>query len=227
MTKIQFFWKYYKAELFITIVVFALAIFWVVQTNQQDLPFSRFIQDLDAWYAKWFDPILTVGTFLLAIFVWANARLKDWESSLDNHLTVHFKAGEHFVLSYYNARMVGEHDIRAFAQQLGRQMNDNDNLAFIPGLKAKPVEVVFTQNKKYIRYHEIEMQLRYIPKKFQNRYVYWRFLGEKERETRRQKITNRLKGLSIAQKWEAINLDKGVEPGDYPLRPFQFDKKMA
>lgn len=78
---------------------------------------------LAVWWVKWLDPWLTVATLVVAVLVWVGATTRAWEDELPKRLNIHFQYDGHYVLTCWEASLTGEGDIRAWAQQIGRQMS--------------------------------------------------------------------------------------------------------
>jgi hypothetical protein len=206
----------------------------VYNSNQDNFNLYR----LDSWYAKWADPIITIATLLIAVFVWVDTRIRQWKNSLPKRLTIHFKDGDKYVLSYFNAILIGEHDVRAFGQQLGQQMNDNDRLEFFPGLICKEPITIRTDGNRYINYYEVQMQLRLVPKKFKNSYEYWIFLDKQNELPEANEITEKESDGAETDKavpekaalkqrdndWIRRNIKRGKQDV-HPLQPFPFNPK--
>lgn len=70
------------------------------------------------WWADWLDPWITMTTLAVASFLGARA----WVDELPKRLNVHFKSGDRYALTCWEASLAGEGDIRQWAQQIGRQM---------------------------------------------------------------------------------------------------------
>lgn len=87
---------------------------------------------LDNWFSNWLDPIFGIGTFIIAALVWIASQIQNWKKSLPMKLDVHFIKDKKFILTCYNANLIGDDDIRAMAQQIGAQMAEERNLNFWP-----------------------------------------------------------------------------------------------
>lgn len=90
----------------------------------------------DFW-EKSIGTISSIATFFIAIFLWFNDLSRDWKESLEKRLFVDFQfknsAGDiQTAMRCEGAYLAGEADIRAWGQQIGRQMNDQKNLEFKP-----------------------------------------------------------------------------------------------
>ena len=64
------------------------------------------------------DPVLTVGTLLIAVFIWFNEKKREWENGLPKKLDVYFKVkndqtgGYDDVYTIINAPLTGGDDVR-------------------------------------------------------------------------------------------------------------------
>jgi hypothetical protein len=226
MTKNQFIKKNYRGELITTLVAFLTALILVYSSNEKGIQ----INNLESWFSHWIDPIFTVTTLFIAGFLWWDSKDGEWLESLEKRLTVHFKHGDHYVLSCYNARLIGEYDIRAFGQQLGQQMNDNRQLKFFPGVEARPIKTIKTGSGQYLRYYEVEMQLKEVPSELRPIYRYWLFLSEKERNNREQQVEKtgeqEPSEAEITKNWMFTHLETKEVEG-HPDLPHPFDPASA
>ena len=77
---------------------------------------------LDYFYDPIVDPIVAIGTAIIALLLWFFQSKKNWEESLPKKLTVHFIYNGKCQLSCYEAYLSGTADIRMWSQQIGSQM---------------------------------------------------------------------------------------------------------
>lgn len=105
---------------------------------------------LDIWSA-YLDPIIGLGTFLLAILISIFDLSQEWELSLPKRLTVIFKYQGNPIIICENAYLASEADKRAWGQQIGGQMNAG-NLAFYPYIEEVDLEIQSYNGKKYKTY---------------------------------------------------------------------------
>jgi hypothetical protein len=96
-----------------------------------------FQPNLGDFWEKSIGTISSIATFFIAIFLWFNDLSRDWKDSLEKRLFVDFNyknlEGENrTAMRCEGAYLSGEADIRAWGQQIGRQMNDQRNLDFKP-----------------------------------------------------------------------------------------------
>lgn len=80
----------------------------------------RLIAWPDAW--EMFETMLKIGALPFALYVWFNESQRKWEDGLPKRLYVVFYLKGQPVLRCDNAPLLGEGDLRAFAQQIGGQM---------------------------------------------------------------------------------------------------------
>jgi len=136
---------------------------------------------LDCWYVRLIEPIFVVGTTIIAICIWFFQAQNNWKESLDKRLTVHFMYQNKAVMSCYEAYLSGVSDIRQWAQQIGRQMNDGANLDFDPYIEAKSLSLqksALEQDEhgdlKDIMLYEVTFHLRNLQKEeLKNQYLIW------------------------------------------------------
>lgn len=177
--QLLYFWKSSWQELLTTIVVFLVAMLLVQATNDDAFDFFT----LDSWYGKWGDPILTVTTLLIAIFVWFNSKRKSWEETLPKKLNVHFSFEGKYVYSCYLAPLLYEDDGRALGQQIGSQMNGKENLTFSPFIRSNPSSIQVGQDGSYYRLYEIDFTCTEEPDNAEtNQYLIWKVHQDKQHE---------------------------------------------
>jgi hypothetical protein len=163
----------------IGLLAFVLLAWWVSTTNGKpvDALHPTLMEEL-GWWTKWADPIIGMGTFILALVIgWIQLR-DDWEESLDKRLTVIFKYQEREVMLCKKAYLTAEGDIRNLGQQIGAQMNDNQHLKFRANdieSKRLGVEKNEFQNGEYFMHFQVEFELTELPKKtaFQTTNLIW------------------------------------------------------
>ncbi len=105
--------------------------------------------------SKNIESVMTAITFILAIFIGWGAWEKKWEEKLPKRLTVHFKYEDRYVFTFCKALLPEKTDIRAWAQQIGKQMNGNNNLDFYPFIDR--IEPVIIENR--YKYYELTFYL--------------------------------------------------------------------
>jgi hypothetical protein len=94
--------------------------------------------NLGDFWEKSVGTISSIATFFIAIFLWFNDLSRDWKDSLEKRLFVDFNYKDSngvviTAMECLGASLSGESDIRAWGQQIGRQMNSNTgNLEFKP-----------------------------------------------------------------------------------------------
>lgn len=170
MNKLKFIWASSKVEVIIAIALSLTAMFWVGATNGEA---SFQASDMDNWYAEWIDPVITIATLLIALFVWLNSKVHDWKDNLPKKLNSHFLYQGKYVISCFHANLIGEHDIRALAQQIGAQINKGAWLKFSP--MANPSEPSIKKTKKgdFYRLYSIQFELDELPANALEKYLIW------------------------------------------------------
>jgi len=178
-SKIQFlFTKRQLILYFLFVIVFAMMWGFVDFTNDKPLDALKptSLEDLN-WWAKWADPILGMGTFLLALLIGLLQLREEWEESLAKRVTVIFKYEGREVLLCKKAHLTAEGDIRNLGQQIGGQMAKVRFLDF----KANDIESkrlgVFKNEfskKKYFVHYQVEFELTTLPTpKFKTHNLIW------------------------------------------------------
>ncbi|MBV6443388.1 MAG: hypothetical protein EPGJADBJ_05127 [Saprospiraceae bacterium] len=111
--------------LFNTIIVLTVIVALLYQPNLGD------------FWDKSVGTISSIATFFIAIFLWLNDLSRDWKDSLEKRLFVDFNYRDLTgiqkpAMKCVGAFLSGEADIRAWGQQIGKQMNDQKILDFKP-----------------------------------------------------------------------------------------------
>lgn len=83
--------------------------------------------DISKTIYDWIDPVAGIMTFITTLVIFGMQAYKNWEQSLEKRLNINYwYSGENDsrtpVAKVLGAYLSGENDIRAWAQQLGRQM---------------------------------------------------------------------------------------------------------
>lgn len=134
-----------------------------------------------AWW-KWLEPVTGVLTLAVAGAVWWGELKQDHDASIPKKLTVRFFNGGVEVMRCERAYLADEADIRAWAQQLGRQMNDNKDLSYFPDLRVTlPRQPTPDSDGAFMEY-QAEITLRSLPPYLEARrnagfaqpYVHWK-----------------------------------------------------
>lgn len=85
--------------------------------------------------------VLSAATLLVAVVIWAGETREDWEAGLPKRLKVVFLLADCPVLVSEGATLLAEGDLRALAQQLGRQLNQGKDLSFSLRLLPAPPRI--------------------------------------------------------------------------------------
>ncbi len=122
------------------------------------------------WWNMLFDSFIGVLTFLIAIFIWWTEMSHEWESRLPKKLDVDFMGRDEKgawvkVMRCENAPLFAEQDIRAWAQQVGRQMNNNDYLEFFPYIDYSPADLCKEEEGGWHLHYSVKMYLLKEPSK--------------------------------------------------------------
>lgn len=108
------------------------------------------------------DPSITIYSFLIPLFIAFALLRSEWKHSLEKKLIVHFvlkkEERKEFIMSFYNASLLENADIRTIGQQFGRQIADKQ-LDFNPAIKPQKEDIIkiIDENgkKKWIKYFEV------------------------------------------------------------------------
>lgn len=96
---------------------------------------------LESFYDPIADPIVAIGTGIIALMFWFYQGNRSWKESLPKKLTVHFMFDGKCVMSCYEAYLSGPSDIRAWSQQIGSQMAGVQYISFFPYIKSSKPKV--------------------------------------------------------------------------------------
>ncbi len=156
--------KSLKILLFLTVIVFI----WVFFFSSKETSIDFLV------WNNW-NKFITVLTFIVAIAIgWLNY-IRSWEDNLPNKLTVHFVYNEKYIMSAYTVSLSSKSDLRAWAQQIGKQMaGGNENLSFE---LTNSQEYLGIENNEY-KHYKLTYYLSKEPKifkqaDFQNTYLTW------------------------------------------------------
>ncbi len=160
----QFAWREVKLRIGIGIPVLIAA-----------LAALRFLRPKPTDWWDWIDALISLLTLGVAGFVWWGQLRRAWEEYLPNRLTVHFYYDGREVMRCEKAHLANESDIRALAQQIGRQMVGTELSFIAPKVEISPPETC--EKERYIHYR-VRFYLRELPPKLQNlppdRVLIWR-----------------------------------------------------
>lgn len=79
--------------------------------------------------------VVTFATFLTALYIGYIETERDWLASLPKKVDVEFLHDGDVVMECRDAYLAGEADVRAWAQQIGRQMAFGEDLKFLPNIQ--------------------------------------------------------------------------------------------
>lgn len=175
---------------FVLLLIFIANLLFVFYTNT--ISESTF-------FTKWIDPMFTITTGILALFIWILDIKNGWRNSRPQKLTVHVKYRDNYVYTCHKASLSGVSDIRPWGQQIAKQMNDNKNLDFYPYMD---IDTDYNPKDEYITYNHYILTI-YLSKSPNDFYKIWwendqRSIGNKEY-------------ISPTQPPEPLTIDKCIE----------------
>lgn len=160
---------------FLIAVIIFLVIYLNTGNSGQQAPW---INGFDLWSG--------MVTFLVAMVVWHLTVLREYRDRLPKRLNVEFVYEGRRVFRCEDAYLAGEGDIRAWALQIGQQMNNNERLNFDPDIQQSgPIEatrggtsflsyeVSFNLVKRPEFDHADETPAGELPKSSENGYWLW------------------------------------------------------
>lgn len=115
------------------------------------------------WWTKCLDPLIGLGTFLIALAVWFLEVNRERKNDMPNKLTVFFKYGTRTAMTCEKAYLASEGDIRAWGQQIGKQMAENIFLDFLPYIEQPPAETEFDESGKPFLHYQVTFFLNKLP----------------------------------------------------------------
>jgi len=149
----SFAWHRQRSVILCAVTAVVITTLWVRPWHQQ--PAIGWWQCMDA--------ICGVATLAVALIVWWGELTENWEHQLPKLLRVEFRFEGHPVMVCEDAPLITENDIRAMAQQIGKQMNDGNELKLRPTFVPRPPFVDRRASGGPIRRYEIHMCLKELP----------------------------------------------------------------
>lgn len=112
------------------------------------------------FYDNLLSPIMGTVAILFGLFIWTVQQKNLYKESIPKRLTVHFKLGNEYICSCYEAWLAHEGDLRNWGQQIGMQMMGYQlNMhPYITAEKPKIIKSFFEQNKR-IQLYEVTFHL--------------------------------------------------------------------
>ncbi len=153
----------------------------ISNTNGDKFNYSK----IDSWWNHWGDPLLGVGTFLVAVVIWLTNMAKDWEDRLPKYFSIRYylikdgSVAEKPIIECQYATLPHESDIRNFGQTLGAQTTHNPQTRFSYGRHLQIASPTTEKNhhKLNIGFHrhwDVTFFLRDLPKALvDNTYYLW------------------------------------------------------
>lgn len=129
--------------------------------------FQPWTGNLKVAWLDWGESLIGICTLAVAIVVWFEELKHEREEALPKKLTASFYFENWLVLRCDKAYLAAVSDIRAWSQQLGRQMINNVNLEFEPFIIQHPGEK--DESKQFMLYHA-EYTLTELPKAYKEKY---------------------------------------------------------
>lgn len=112
------------------------------------------------------NPIIAIGTAIIGAFIWWEQQQEQQRENLPKYMTVHFKYNNQYLMTCYKVALSGESDLRQWAQQIGKQMNNNKLIDFHPFFDKKKTTI---ENDHH--YYEV---IFYLTKPLpENQYKFW------------------------------------------------------
>lgn len=196
LTRLQsillFVWKKHWLVIVVAVLAFLVTTWWAAPWKGEH----------DQWWNAW-EPIVTILTLAVAIIIWWVETVEAWERQLPKRLRVFFVHGEGAikkpVMVCEDAVLVGDSDVRNWAFQLGKQMNQGKDLAVGTALQVLPPRVELVNGTLVCRY-ELRIELTKIPERVE---------GERDNRRDNQWILVRKSGQQ----------DEWRRECEYPLDP--------
>lgn len=116
-------------------------------------------------YIDQFEPFVNFATLIVACAVWFGETHENWLNVIPKKLTVIFEFDGKPVMICNRADLSGEADIRALAQQIGRQMARGEDLKFkAPLVRQSGGQVANEGGTGYVRDYKVVVTLNQMPK---------------------------------------------------------------
>ncbi len=170
-----------KKSILMLLVLAGVVFVWAFFLSSRETTYNILVWD------NWSN-FITVLTFIVAITIGWLDYVRGWQESLPHKLTVHFyyekdkdnepnvlKGDEGYIMSAYTVSLSSKSDLRAWAQQIGKQMvGGKESLNFQLTHSQKYLGIINNQFKHY----EVTYYLSTEPKvfkqnNFKNQYLTW------------------------------------------------------
>ena len=139
------------------IILTALFLGWVL--IDASTGWSAFDNFKTRWNAE-LDPIVSLATLMIALFVWYGEITEDWKNNLPKRLNARFENEQHqLVMLCKMAHLSDVADIRALGQQIARQMCGGDIHFRVPYVKQNPGEILHDPEIGYFLHYQVTFTL--------------------------------------------------------------------
>ena len=117
-------------------------------------------------YIEQFEPFVNIATLFVACAVWFGEAHENWLDAIPKKLTVTFVFNGNRVMICRRADLSGEADIRALAQQIGKQMAKGEDLQFkAPLVRWSGGQIADDAKTGYFRDYDVVVMLTQMPTK--------------------------------------------------------------
>lgn len=197
----------------IPLLILFLALLYILY---QDCSSAWINGDFNLVWSPW----VTIGTFALTIIIGIQNANSKWEKNLDKKLTAHFKVRDEKDGNKWNDLMcckkvslANEGDIRAFTQQIGRQMTGVNQLKFDLNYDREKPKII-RMGKKWVKHYEVTYYLTEFPKGYTDTgYKVWSWTSENKLDTGKKFIGQQctpLTDLATENGTKSVNRQKHV-----------------
>lgn len=118
--------------------------------------FLYYPQPFSVQWGKWIDIFITMSTLSIAVFVWMNEKIENWESALPKKLDITYLLEDRVFANVKNAPLAGDDDIRNWGQSIGQTILNRQTRIEFSGFKTEgPVR----NNAKKIMQYKLTVYL--------------------------------------------------------------------
>ena len=159
----------FKSQPYIFMIILTLIVLVILTNNPEEI-LKKFIQE---WKDNNTGTIFNIITLFFIVTVWFADIRNDWRQSLKKYLSVSFLYNEKKIdelsNSSYPAQLISESDIRALAQQIGQQNNNNNRLNLDSSKYSYTKTISYDRNSKLacspFWHYEVTVELKSPPSK--------------------------------------------------------------